>query len=639
MQYNWNIRCLTAVEQETQQQLERELNISSAAARMLVVRGIQTADEARQFIRPSLDKLHDPFLMKDMDKAVERLHQAITQGEKILIYGDYDVDGTTAVAVMYRFLSGIGNRTAMPIGNRNTDDEPISDIRYPLPEIDYYIPDRYTEGYGVSTQGIDYAAAQGCNLIITLDCGIKAVEKVAYAASKGIDVIVCDHHTPGDELPNAVAVLNMKRSDCPYPYKDLSGCGVGFKLAQAYTQRYLVDNGRSGAAMGRSQSELMDNGSNSPEGVQYPLAKRPLPNSEASILLPLLQLLAMSIASDIVPLTGENRILAHFGIQQLNKAPFTGVAALMDVAKIESGKLTMTNLVYHIGPRLNACGRMKSGRAAVELLLTDDPAFARQQAEEVNQHNDDRRDCDTETTKEALALLQEDPTFANRRSTVVYAPHWHKGVVGIVASRLTETYYRPTIVLTAGEDGIVSGSARSVGGFDIYTAIDSCSDLLTNFGGHKFAAGLSMHINDLPEFQERFEAYVAAHIREDQLQPTLHIEAELQLGDITKQFYNVLRHLEPFGPGNPRPLFVSRQLINHRDTRAVGKEREHLRLDVTDRMNAITGIAFGRADMEMHMRNGLPVDICYELNENTYNHHTTIQMMVQDIKPSSEVKG
>ncbi len=616
MQYNWNIRCLTAVEQETQQQLERELNISSAAARMLVVRGIQTADEARQFIRPSLDKLHDPFLMKDMDKAVERLHKALTQGEKILIYGDYDVDGTTAVAVMYRFLSGIGNRTAMPIGNRNTDDEPISDIRYPLPEIDYYIPDRYTEGYGVSTQGIDYAAAQGCNLIITLDCGIKAVEKIAYAASKGIDVIVCDHHTPGDELPNAVAVLNMKRSDCPYPYKDLSGCGVGFKLAQAYTQRYLMDNG----------NRETDN-------------RYPLPNSAASALQPLTQLLAMSIASDIVPLTGENRILAHFGIQQLNKAPFTGVAALMDVAKIESGKLTMTNLVYHIGPRLNACGRMKSGRAAVELLLTDDPAFARQQAEEVNQHNDDRRDCDTETTKEALALLQEDPTFANRRSTVVYAPHWHKGVVGIVASRLTETYYRPTIVLTAGEDGIISGSARSVGGFDIYTAIDSCSDLLTNFGGHKFAAGLSMHINDLPEFQERFEAYVAAHIREDQLQPTLHIEAELQLGDITKQFYNVLRHLEPFGPGNPRPLFVSRQLINHRDTRAVGKEREHLRLDVTDRMNAITGIAFNRADMEMHMRNGLPVDICYELNENTFNHHTTIQMMVQDIKPSSEVKG
>jgi single-stranded-DNA-specific exonuclease len=523
--------------------------------------------------------LHDPFLMKDMDKAVERLHQAITQGEKILIYGDYDVDGTTAVAVMYRFLQNLVSNPSPLTFN-----------------LDYYIPDRYTEGYGVSQQGIDYAAAQGCNLIITLDCGIKAVEKVAYAASKGIDVIVCDHHTPGEELPNAVAVLNMKRSDCPYPYKDLSGCGVGFKLAQAYTSCYGL----------------------------------PFDN-----LIPLLQLLAMSIASDIVPITGENRILAHFGIQQLNKAPFTGLSAIMAVASIEEKRLTISDLVYKIGPRINACGRMKSGRAAVELLLTDDPDFARQQAEEVNHHNEDRRDCDTETTKEALAQLQGDPMFANRRSTVVYAPHWHKGVVGIVASRLTENYYRPTIVLTASEDGIISGSARSVGGFDIYAAIDSCSDLLTNFGGHKFAAGLSLHINDLPEFQERFEAYVAAHIREDQLQPTLQIEAELQLGDITKSFYNVLRHLEPFGPGNPRPLFVSRHLINHRDTRAVGKEREHLRLDVTDRVNAITGIAFGRADMAEYIQNGNAVDICYELNENTFNHYTTIQMMVQDIQPCS----
>ena len=579
MTYKWNIRCLTAVEQEIQQQLEHELNISSAAARMLVVRGIQTADEARAFVRPSLEMLHDPFLMKDMDKAVERLHQAITQGEKILIYGDYDVDGTTAVAVMYRFLQNL-----------------VSNLLPLTFNLDYYIPDRYTEGYGVSQQGIDYAAAQGCNLIITLDCGIKAVEKVAYAASKGIDVIVCDHHTPGEELPNAVAVLNMKRSDCPYPYKDLSGCGVGFKLAQAYTSRYGL----------------------------------PFDN-----LIPLLQLLAMSIASDIVPITGENRILAHFGIQQLNKAPFTGLSAIMAVASIEEKRLTISDLVYKIGPRINACGRMKSGRAAVELLLTDDPDFARQQAEEVNHHNEDRRDCDTETTKEALAQLQGDPMFANRRSTVVYAPHWHKGVVGIVASRLTENYYRPTIVLTASEDGIISGSARSVGGFDIYAAIDSCSDLLTNFGGHKFAAGLSLHINDLPEFQERFEAYVAAHIREDQLQPTLQIEAELQLGDITKSFYNVLRHLEPFGPGNPRPLFVSRHLINHRDTRAVGKEREHLRLDVTDRVNAITGIAFGRADMAEYIQNGNAVDICYELNENTFNHYTTIQMMVQDIQPCS----
>ena len=574
MNYNWNIRRLTAVEEDTKQQLERELNISPAAARMLVVRGIQTAEEARAFVRPSLDKLHDPFIMKDMDKAVERLHQAIVQREKILIYGDYDVDGTTAVAVMYRFLSGIENRET---------------------EIDYYIPDRYTEGYGVSTQGIDYAVQQGCRLIITLDCGIKAVDKIAYAVEKGIDVIVCDHHTPGDELPAATAVLNMKRNDCPYPYKDLSGCGVGFKLVQAYTQRYEL----------------------------------PFEN-----LIPLLQLLAMSIASDIVPITGENRILAHFGIRQLNVQPFVGLSAIMSVAGIEAKKLTINDLVYKIGPRINACGRMKSGRAAVELLLTNNPTFARQQAEEVNQHNEERRDCDTETTKEALAMLEEDATFAQRRSTVVYAPHWHKGVVGIVASRLTETYYRPTIVLTAGEDGIVSGSARSVGGFDIYAAIDSCNDLLTNFGGHKFAAGLSMHINDLPEFKERFEAYVASHIQPNQLQPTLDIEAELQLGDITKSFYNVLRHLEPFGPGNPRPLFISRRLINHRDTRTVGKQCEHLRLDVTDRTNAITGIAFGRADMAEYIQNGHSVDVCYELNENTFNHYTTIQMLVQDIKPS-----
>ena len=584
MTYQWNIRRLTAQEEALQQQLQRELNISSAAARMLVVRDIQSAEEARQFIRPSLDKLHDPFLMKDMDKAVERLHQAITQGEKILIYGDYDVDGTTAVALMYRFLQNLASN--------------LSPLTFNL---DYYIPDRYTEGYGVSQQGIDYAAAQGCTLIITLDCGIKAVDKIAYAATKGIDVIVCDHHTPGDELPAAVAVLNMKRHDCPYPYKDLSGCGVGFKLAQAYTQRYLAS-------------------SLSPDSL--------------IALLPLTQLLAMSIASDIVPITGENRILAHFGIKQINQAPFAGISAVIDVAGIEARKLTINELVYKLGPRINACGRMKSGRAAVELLLTNDATFARQQAEEVNQHNEERRDCDTETTKEALAMLEEDATFAQRRSTVVYAPHWHKGVVGIVASRLTETYYRPTIVLTAGEDGIISGSARSVGGFDIYAAIDSCLDLLTNFGGHKFAAGLSMHIDNLPEFCERFEHYVATHIREDQLQPTLFVEAELELADITPAFYNVIRYLEPFGPGNPRPLFVSRNLINHRDTRTVGKEGEHLRLDVTDRAYAITGIAFKRGAMAKHIQNGNPVDICYELDENTFNNRTTIQMMVQDIKPS-----
>ncbi len=567
--YQWSITALTPEQEDAQMRLEHDLNISAASARMLVVRGIETADAAREFVRPSLDRLHDPMLMRDMDKAVERLTRAVADGENILIYGDYDVDGTTAVALMYRFL-------------------------HPLTEhIDYYIPDRYTEGYGISFRGIDYAEEHRCSLIIALDCGIKAVDKVEYANGKGIDFIICDHHTPGDTLPRAVAVLNMKRADCAYPYKELSGCGVGFKLAQAYTQQHH------------------------------------LPKEH---LVPLLQLLAMSIASDIVPITGENRILAYFGIRQLNRHPFAGLTALMQVAGIEQGRLNINDLVYKIGPRINASGRMKSGSEAVSLLITDDLAQAQRQASEINTYNTERHDCDTETTRQALDMLAADPDNAQKRSTVVYSPEWHKGVVGIVASRLTESYYRPTIVLTAGENGIISGSARSVGGFDIYSAIDSCRDLLTNFGGHVFAAGLSMEAKNLPEFRRRFEEYVRTHIREDQLQPTLHIEAEIQLADIDTQFFNILRHMEPFGPGNPRPMFVTRRLINNRSTRAVGKNNEHLRLDVTDRTAAITGIAFGRADMEMHLRNGLPVDICYEVEENTFHNKTTIQMMAQDIK-------
>ena len=567
--YQWSITALTPEQEDAQMRLEHDLNISAASARMLVVRGIETADAAREFVRPSLDRLYDPFLMRDMDKAVERLTRAVSEGENILIYGDYDVDGTTAVALMYRFL-------------------------HPLTEhIDYYIPDRYTEGYGISFRGIDYAEEHRCSLIIALDCGIKAVDKVEYANGKGIDFIICDHHTPGDTLPQAVAVLNMKRADCAYPYKELSGCGVGFKLAQAYTQQHH------------------------------------LPKEH---LVPLLQLLAMSIASDIVPITGENRILAYFGIRQLNRHPFAGLTALMQVAGIEQGRLNINDLVYKIGPRINASGRMKSGSEAVSLLITDDLAQAQRQASEINTYNTERHDCDTETTRQALDMLAADPDNAQKRSTVVYSPEWHKGVVGIVASRLTESYYRPTIVLTAGENGIISGSARSVGGFDIYSAIDSCRDLLTNFGGHVFAAGLSMEAKNLPEFRRRFEEYVRTHIREDQLQPTLHIEAEIQLVDIDTQFFNILRHMEPFGPGNPRPMFVTRRLINNRSTRAVGKNNEHLRLDVTDRTAAITGIAFGRADMEMHLRNGLPVDICYEVEENTFHNKTTIQMMAQDIK-------
>ena len=485
-----------------------------------------------------------------------------------MIYGDYDVDGTTAVALMYSFL-------------RTQTDNLI-----------YYIPDRYTEGYGISTKGIDTAKEKGCSLVIALDCGIKAVDKMEYARSIGVDFIICDHHTPGDVTPKAVAVLNMKRADCHYPYKELSGCGVGFKLAQAYAMR---------------------------RGMDMQTVYRLLP------------LLAMSIASDIVPLTGENRILAFYGLRALNNAPSVGLQAIMKVAGIEGKTVTMTDLVYKFGPRINAAGRIKSGAEAVRLLITDDAEAALRFAQDIDSYNQDRRDFDSKTTDEALEQLEKDPMNSDKFTTVVYSPNWHKGVVGIAASRLTETYYRPTIVLTASEDDIISGSARSVSDFDIYTAIDSCRDLLTNFGGHKFAAGLSMHIADLPEFQRRFEEYVASHITPEQLMPTIEVEAEVELSDMDWKMYKILQALEPFGPGNERPLFLCRHLINNRNTRAVS-EGKHLHLDLTDRVVAMDGIAFGQGDKATHLQNGNSVDICFYLEENTYRGRTTLQMNAQDIK-------
>ena len=568
---NWHIRELTADEQAAAERLSAELDISPLAGRILAGRGIRTAAEARAYIRPTLESLHDPFLMRDMGAAVDRLEKAIDSGERIMVYGDYDVDGTTAVALMYSFL-------------RTQTDNLI-----------YYIPDRYTEGYGISTKGIDTAKAKGCALVIALDCGIKAVDKIAYANSLGVDVIVCDHHTPGDELPKAVAVLNMKRKDCGYPFKELSGCGVGFKLVQAYAQRKGIDK------------------------------------QEIYRLLPLL---AMSIASDIVPITGENRVLAFYGLRALNAQPSVGMKAIMQVAGIEDKAVNISDLVYKIGPRINAAGRIKSGAEAVRLLITEDEEEAQRFAQDINVYNQDRRDYDSRTTDEALEQLEADPQNKDKHTTVVYSPEWHKGVVGIAASRLTETYYRPTIVLTAGENGIISGSARSVSDFDIYTAIDSCRDLLTNFGGHKFAAGLSMHEEDLPEFKQRFEAYVAAHITPEQMVPTLEIEAEVELSELTWKLYKILQCLEPFGPGNERPLFMSRNLINNRNTRAVSDGR-HLHLDVTDRIAAIDGVAFGQGDKAVHLQNGESADICYYLEENTFRGRTTLQMNAQDIK----VKG
>ena len=568
MNINWKIKELTPEEQAAAQRLTTELEISPVAGRILAARGLRTAAEARAYIRPSLDSLHDPFLMKDMTQAVDRLCKAIDTHERIMVYGDYDVDGTTAVALMYSFLK------------TQTDN------------LIYYIPDRYTEGYGISIKGIDTAKEKGCTLVIALDCGIKAVDKMEYANSLGIDFIICDHHTPGDTIPKTVAVLNMKRADCRYPFKELSGFGVGFKLAQAYAQRRGID----------------------PQEVYR-----------------LLPLLAMSIASDIVPVTGENRILAFYGLRALNAFPSVGMQAIMQVAGIEGKTITISDLVYKFGPRINAAGRIKSGAEAVRLLITDDAEAALRFAQDIDSYNQDRRDFDSKTTDEALEQLAKDPMNSRKFTTVVFSPDWHKGVVGIAASRLTETYYRPTIVLTAGEDDIISGSARSVSDFDIYTAIDSCRDLLTNFGGHKFAAGLSMHLKDLPEFQRRFEAYVAAHITPEQQCPTLDIEAEVELSDMNWKMFKILQCLEPFGPGNERPLFLCRHLINNRNSRAVSDGR-HLHLDLTDCVVAMDGIAFGQGDKATHLQNGKAIDICFYLEQNTYRGRTTLQMNAQDIK-------
>lgn len=574
MKYSWQIQTLTGEQQALRDKLAAELHISPVAAALLVRRGISSREEASAFVHPSLSQLHDPMLMLGMHEAEQRLSQAIDNGEKILIYGDYDVDGTTAVALMYRFLKAF------------------------YTNIDYYIPDRYTEGYGISFRGVDYAQEQGCTLIIALDCGIKSVDKVEYARLRNIDFIICDHHTPGDEIPKAVAVMDSKQADDPYPFKHLSGCGVGFKLAQAYAQTHHM------------------------------------PFEQA--LTPLLELLAMSIASDIVPLTGENRVLAYFGLQQISLRPSVGLQGLMRMAGIDEGQqVNISDLVYRIGPRLNACGRIKSGRAAVELLISDDEAVAAEIAQTIETFNSERKEKDESITQEALRQLEADPEHPNKHTNVAYGPQWHRGVLGIVASRLTENYYRPTIVLADTDDGLIAGSARSVGGFDIYTAIDSCRDLLTNFGGHMFAAGLSMLPQNLPEFKRRFEEYVAAHITDEQQVPVIRVEEELQLSDIDRQFYNVLRHLEPFGPNNPHPLFVTRALINNRYTKRVGKLGEHLKLDLTDRNLAISGIAFGKGEMATFIQNGNAVDVCYSIEQNTYNGVTSLQMKVEDIIPAT----
>jgi single-stranded-DNA-specific exonuclease len=566
----WIYRKLTEQQIEIQKKLANELSISPILAQLLVQRDIFTFEDARSFFRPDLSDLHDPFLMADMQNAVDRLTIAMQKNEKILVYGDYDVDGTTSVSLVYKFLKQFYSN------------------------IDFYIPDRYTEGYGISVQGIDFAAANDFKLIIALDCGIKAIEKVKYASEKGVDFIICDHHTPDATLPPAVAVLDPKRDDCNYPYKHLSGCGVGFKLMQAFA----ITN-----------------------------------NIDFVELTPLLDLLALSIASDIVPITGENRILAFFGLKQINSNPSVGLKGILDVCGLGDREITISDIVFKIGPRINASGRMKQASEVVELLVSGDHTFAKEKSDTINDYNNDRKDLDKYITDEAIALIGSDDRYKARKSIVVHKADWHKGVIGIVASRLTEEFYKPTIVL-ANSNGLASGSARSVPGFDIYKAIDSCRDLLETFGGHMYAAGLSMKEENILLFTERFEKYVSENILEEQTYPQIDIDAVLQFNDITPKFFRVLKQFAPFGPGNMKPIFASKKVLDFGTSRLVGKEQEHLKLELIDTSseNVMNGIAFRMHEYNAHLKALNPLDICYTLEENNFNGNTTIQLMIRDIK-------
>jgi len=574
MQKRWCFRSVTPGDLERRDALAGALDYSEAACLLLVQRGIESAASAEEFLHPALERLHDPFLMTDMDKAVERLNKALVGNEKILIYGDYDVDGTTAVALVYRYLQGFTGA------------------------LEYYIPDRYAEGYGVSKRGIDYASEQGVGLIIALDCGIKATEAISYAKGKGIDFIVCDHHMPDATLPEAVAILDAKRADSTYPYAHLSGCGVGFKFMQAFAQS---------------------------NGLPF------------SGLESLLELTAVSIASDIVPLTGENRILAHFGLQQLNSHPSVGFRGIIEVCGLAGKRIQTEDIVYRIGPRLNASGRMMSGREAVELLLSKDSEIARTKSANINQYNEERRELDKKMTGEANAIIKQVGDMDKDKAIVVYHPDWHKGVIGIVASRLTERYYRPTIVLT-NSGGVITGSARSIPGFDIYKAIEDCRDLLDNFGGHTYAAGMSLKEENLQAFIERFRQLAAESVTPDKLIPQIDIDAVIELKDITRRFMLELKQMSPFGPDNPKPVFCSKGVKDYGTSKLVGKNSEHLKLVLIDdtTRHPVHAIAFGMHRHNEIIQSQQPFSICYTIEENTYKGNTMIQLLIQDIKADAD---
>lgn len=578
MTSRWNYLPLSAEKQKLESELARRYTKVSPISELLVQRGIQSIDEAEKFFHPSLRDLHDPFLMPDMDKAVDRLNRAMGAKERILVYGDYDVDGTTAVALVYRYLQNFYS------------------------EIDYDIPTRYDEGYGISTHAIDEAAAAGVKLIIILDCGIKANAEIAYAKTLGIDFIICDHHVPDEMLPDAVAILNPKLEGSTYPCSHLSGCGVGYKLMQAFS----ISNG-----IGTGELEGM------------------------------LDLVAVSIAADIVPMVDENRVMAYHGLKRLNSNPNVGLRGIIRICGLPGKEITISDVIFKIGPRINASGRMQSGREAVDLLVSRDTKDANERAAAIDQYNKDRKELDKRITDEANAILSaRGDDVADHKSIVIYNPEWHKGIIGIVASRLTELYYKPSVVLTRGTtDGIATGSSRSVQGFDVYKAVEASRDLLENFGGHTYAVGLSMREENIPEFTHRFEEYVAANILPSQLTPQLDIDAILPFTRITPEFVSMLRMFAPFGPGNQKPVFCTRNVKDFGTSRIVGRNNEHIKLEIVDDTSGkvFNGIAFNMARYFDHIHQGKPFDICYTIEENKHRNATSsIQLQVKQIRLPQE---
>lgn len=573
MHFKWNYNPPTEEQKRTAGELAEKIGMNPTLTQLLVERGITTESAAKRFFRPQLADLINPFLMKDMDIAVDRLNDAMGRKERILVYGDYDVDGCTAVALVYKFLQQFYSN------------------------IEYYIPDRYEEGYGVSRKGIDYAKQQGVKLIIILDCGIKAINEIAYAKEQGIDFIICDHHVPDEVMPPAVAILNPKRTDDSYPFKHLCGCGVGFKFMQAFAKNNSIPFSR---------------------------------------LIPLLDLCAVSIAADIVPVVDENRILAYHGLKQLNQNPSIGLKAIIDICGLNGRELSMSDIVFKIGPRINASGRMENGKESVDLLVEKDFSTALSQAKHINEYNEQRKDIDKQMTEEANIIVSKLENQRHQSSIVLYDENWKKGVIGIVASRLTEIYFRPTVVLT--RDGeFATGSARSVMGFDVYAAIKSCRDLLVNFGGHTYAAGLTLRWDDIPEFRRRFQEFVDEHIMPEQQEANINVDAIIDFKDISKRLYNDLKRFSPFGPGNTKPLFCTKAVYDYGTSKVVGREQEHIKLELVDSKSStvVNGIAFGQSAAARYIKSKRSFDIVYTIEDNVFKRNQ-VQLQIEDIRPNSE---